>query len=104
MKSIQQWLDEYSVSHQNHTNKMIHWICVPLIFFSVIGMLYSVQFPVKLVGNLNLNLALIVLAVVTVYYFTLSKSLSVGMLVFSLICIALCYEIQMITTVPLWAI
>ena len=104
MKSIQQWLDEYGVSHQNPTNKMIHWICVPLIFFSVIGMLFSVQFPVKLVGNLNLNLALIILAIVTVYYFLLSKSLSVGMLLFSLICIGVCYEIQMITTVPLWAI
>ena len=104
MKSIQQWLDEYSVSHQNHTNKMIHWVCVPLIFFSVIGLLYSVQFGVRLVGNMNLNLAIIVLAFVTVYYFMLSKSLSVGMLFFSLVCIGVCYEIQMITTTPLWAI
>lgn len=104
MKSIQQWLDEYGVSHQNPTNKMIHWICVPLIFFSVIGLLYSIQFPVKLIGNLNLNVALIILAIVTVYYFTLSKSLSVGMLLFSLLCIAACYQIQMITTIPLWAI
>src|ERR1700761_5394457 len=98
MKSIQQWLDEYSVSHQNPTNKTIHWICVPLIFFSVIGLLYSVQFPVKLVGAMNLNLAVIVLAFVTIYYFVLSKSLSVGMLLFSLVCIGLCYELQMITT------
>ena len=104
MKTIQQWLDEYSVSHQNPTNKTIHWICVPLIFFSVIGMLYSVQFPIKLVGNLYLNLALIVLGFVTVYYFVLSKSLSVGMLLFSLVCIAVCYEIQSVTSTPLWAI
>ncbi len=53
---------------------------------------------------MNLNLALVVLAFVTIYYFTLSKSLSVGMLFFSLVCIAVCYEIQMLTTVPLWAI
>ena len=104
MKSIQQWLDEYSVSHQNPTNKMIHWICVPLIFFSVIGMLYSVQFPVKLVGEMNLNLAIIILAVVTVYYFMLSKSLSVGMLLFSLVCIGVCYQIQTTTSIPLWSI
>ncbi len=104
MKSIQQWLDEYSVSHKNPTNKMIHWICVPLIFFSVIGMLYSVQFPLILIGDLHLNLALIVLAVVTVYYFTLSKSLSVGMLLFSLLCIAVCHQIQATTSIPLWSI
>ena len=103
MKSIQQWLDEYGVSHQNVTNKTIHWICVPLIFFSVIGLLYSVQFPVML-GPMHLNLALIVLAFVTVYYFILSKSLSVGMLLFSVVCIGLCFEIQALTTTPLWAI
>jgi uncharacterized membrane protein YGL010W len=104
MKTIQQWLDEYSVSHQNPTNKMIHWICVPLIFFSVIGLLYSIQFPVKLFAGMNLNVALIALALVTVYYFVLSKSLSVGMLLFSLVCIGLCFEIQQVTTFPLWAI
>ena len=104
MKTIQQWLDEYSVSHQNPTNKTIQWICVPLIFFSVIGLLYSVQFPVKVVGQMNLNLALIVLALVTVYYFMLSKTLSIGMLLFSLLCIALCYEIELLNFAPLWAI
>ena len=104
MKSIQQWLDEYGVSHQNPTNKTIHWICVPLIFFSVIGLLYNVQFPVRLIGQMNLNLAIIILVFVTGYYFLLSKSLSVGMLAFSLVCIGLCYEITQITTIPLWAI
>jgi uncharacterized membrane protein YGL010W len=104
MKSIQQWLDEYAVSHQNPTNKLIHWICVPLIFFSIIGLFYSVQFPVKLIGQMNLNLAIITLAFVTVYYFLLSKSLSVGMLLFSLLCIGLCYEIQSVISIPLWAI
>ena len=36
MKNIQNWLDAYGVSHQNKTNKMIHWICVPLIMFSLL--------------------------------------------------------------------
>ena len=39
MKTIQQWLDEYSDSHQNSTNKSIHWVCVPAILFSIIGLL-----------------------------------------------------------------
>ena len=39
MKTIQQWLDEYSDSHQNSTNKTIHWVCVPAILFSIIGLL-----------------------------------------------------------------
>lgn len=43
MKPIDQWFDEYSVSHRNQTNKLLHWICVPLITFSVLGMLWSLH-------------------------------------------------------------
>jgi len=39
MKTITEWLDEYSESHQNKTNKAIHWACVPAILFSIIGIL-----------------------------------------------------------------
>lgn len=39
MKTINQWFDEYSESHQNKTNKAIHWACVPAILFSIIGIL-----------------------------------------------------------------
>ncbi len=42
MKTAQQWFDEYAISHQNETNKTIHFICVPAIFFSVIGLLMSI--------------------------------------------------------------
>ena len=39
MKTMNQWFDEYSESHQNKTNKAIHWVCVPTIIFSIIGIL-----------------------------------------------------------------
>ena len=39
MKTMNQWFDEYSESHQNKTNKAIHWVCVPTILFSIIGIL-----------------------------------------------------------------
>ena len=42
MKTAQQWFDEYAVSHQNSTNQNIHYLCVPAIFFSVIGLLMSI--------------------------------------------------------------
>ncbi|MDY0781658.1 DUF962 domain-containing protein [Tenacibaculum sp. IB213877] len=42
MKTAQQWFDEYAISHQNETNQLIHYICVPAIFFSVIGLLMSI--------------------------------------------------------------
>jgi uncharacterized membrane protein YGL010W len=39
MKSMQDWFDAYGESHRNPTNKIIHWICVPLIFFTILGIL-----------------------------------------------------------------
>jgi uncharacterized membrane protein YGL010W len=94
MTKIQSLLDEYGSSHQNATNKLIHWICVPLIFFSIIGLLYSIELPVAITGSINLNLAMLALAFVTVYYFLLSRSLSLGMLLYAVVCMFLCYEIK----------
>ena len=42
MKTAQEWFDEYAISHQNETNQLVHYICVPVIFFSVIGLLMSI--------------------------------------------------------------
>lgn len=43
MKSANQWFSEYAESHQNETNTKIHFICVPLIYFSIIGVLMSIN-------------------------------------------------------------
>lgn len=39
MASIHPLLDEYGESHRNPTNKLIHWICVPVIVWTVIALL-----------------------------------------------------------------
>ena len=39
MKTVDEWFTEYNESHQNKTNKLVHWICVPAILFSIIGIL-----------------------------------------------------------------
>jgi uncharacterized membrane protein YGL010W len=39
MKTLPQWLQEYGKSHTNPTNILIHKICVPLIMFSLLGMM-----------------------------------------------------------------
>lgn len=41
MRTFEQWMDEYGVDHTHPTNKLIHKICVPLIMFSIIGILWS---------------------------------------------------------------
>lgn len=42
MRTMQQWFDEYGETHQNPINKLMHWICIPLIFFSSYGLLASI--------------------------------------------------------------
>ena len=45
MRSVHDWLDEYGESHRNPANKTLHWICVPLILLSLIGLLWSIPVP-----------------------------------------------------------
>ncbi|MFC0181367.1 Uncharacterized membrane protein YGL010W [Pseudarcicella hirudinis] len=94
MRSINDWLNEYGESHKNPTNKMVHWICVPAIFWTIVGLFYGIKFPVQVIGNIPLNLAIVLLALTTIYYFSLSKSLSLGMLIFSLICLFICQKVE----------
>lgn len=44
-KTIEEYMTEYGESHHHPTNKTIHHICVPVIFFSVIGILKALPVP-----------------------------------------------------------
>jgi len=45
MRSVTDWFGEYGASHANPTNKLLHWICVPLIVLSIMGLLWSIPVP-----------------------------------------------------------
>lgn len=108
MRKIDQLLSEYGESHQNATNKAIHWICVPLIFFSVVALIFSI--PSGLVqtflgeGNVYANWATITMIVLMVYYVTLSIPLSIGMFLFGTLCLVVAKTIMQLQVAPLWAI
>ena len=107
MRKIDQLLAEYGESHQNSTNKAIHWICVPLIFFSIIGLVASI--PSEAVqsvfgyGNPYANWAAVVLVLVLIYYVSLSIPLSIGMMLFGVLCLFAVNFIVRSTSIPLWA-
>ena len=96
MKSINQWLDEYAESHQNPTNKMVHFVCVPVIFFTVVGLLYSIPLY-HFANGFVLTVAHIVTVLVAIYYFILSVPLAIGMVLYSGLCLVLCALIQQAT-------
>ncbi|MFV5524266.1 Mpo1-like protein [Acinetobacter variabilis] len=69
MKTISEWLDEYSESHQNKTNKLIHWVCVPTIYFSIIGIM----------AHFSALLTALLLVLAFVFYARLDIVLAVAM-------------------------
>jgi len=84
-KQIDLLFDQYSDNHQNHTNELIHWICVPLIVFSILGLVWSVPFPhLDFMGRYNgyLNWASFLIAFSVYYYYKLSPIMSYLMLIF----------------------
>jgi uncharacterized membrane protein YGL010W len=79
LQNIESWLAEYGESHQHPTNKLIHWICVPAIVFSVIGLLWSLPVPAAFAQiSPALNWAVLFAMAAIVYYFILSISLGIG--------------------------
>jgi uncharacterized membrane protein YGL010W len=92
MKSINEWLSEYSESHQNPTNKAIHFICVPVIFFSITGLLYTIK--LMYVFGIEITLAQVILIGVAIYYFSLSVPIAIGMILYAAFCVALCCIIE----------
>ena len=103
MKPIQQWLSEYGESHKNETNKLIHWICVPVIFFAITGLLYCIKLPFVIWG-VQANVAMIVMVLAIVYYFSLSRTLWIGLFLFAAICLCLCHLIERAGFLPLWEV
>ena len=101
MPTLQQWLSEYGESHKNETNKTIHWICVPSIFFSLVGLLYGIKLPFA-IGGITLNVAIVAMALVIVYYFSLSKTLWIGMLIFGVACLFICHLVERSGLIKLW--
>jgi uncharacterized membrane protein YGL010W len=61
--------ERYGSHHRNPLNKAAHWICVPLIVWSVLGLLWSAA-PLAAYAALAAALA---------FYFWLSVPLAIGM-------------------------
>ena len=104
MRAVEDWLNEYGASHRNAVNKVFHWICVPLIVFSVIGLLWSIPVPAawREISPL-LNFGTLLVAAAVVYYFALSMPLALGMALVSAAFLAALLWLDGLT-VPVWRI
>jgi uncharacterized membrane protein YGL010W len=73
MRKIDELFGRYDESHRNPTNKAIHWICVPLITWSLLAALWAWT-PLA---------AYALIALATAFYVALSLPIAIGMLVVS---------------------
>lgn len=107
MKTIDQWLEEYGDSHRNKTNKLIHWICVPTIMFTVLGFFMAIPrgelfnwVPAEAAFLANWGGVALVLA--ALFYLRLSLAMFLGMSVIALAMLYGAYQLDKVTS--LWLV
>ena len=105
MRTAAQWLDDYGDSHRNQANKALHWICVPVIVWCVLGLLWSLpflgdvraRFPAANWGGVAALAALL-------YYSVLSVPLALGALPLLLVMLWSIDLLDRSSPMPLWSV
>lgn len=89
-KSKEQWILEYSQSHQHKTNQLLHKICVPVIFWTVTAFLFLLKVKTFPIG--------LVFAFLTLFfYYRLGWKTGLAMNITIFLCFTLCYWVQKLT-------
>jgi len=78
-REVERWLGNYSDDHRNATNVLIHWICVPLIVWTAVALLWVVPVP-AILGRPGFWAGMAMFAAL-VFYLRLSRPLCAGMFV-----------------------
>jgi uncharacterized membrane protein YGL010W len=81
MKRENDLIISYSTSHQNQTNQLIHFFCVPVIFFNVVAVIFALT-PAWFFG--------ILVALTLVFYFRSMRSFLPHMIVLYLATLSIC--------------
>ncbi len=101
-KTTGQWFREYGDSHRNPVNKFIHWICVPLIYLTLFGILWDLPRADWMSYLPGLNWSILIAAPVMLFYWLLSPSLAKGMLAFTVLCFILFFVWGYFFDTALW--
>ena len=79
MRSVNEWFGNYSQDHRHPTNRLIHWICVPLILWSVIAALWVIPVP-PAIGRPGFWCGMAMVAAFA-FYWKMSKPIGIAMLI-----------------------
>ena len=80
MKNAAWYLEKYGESHQHPTNIIIHKIFVPLIMFSVIGLLWAIPVPGFLMKIPFINFGTILVIGALIFYLSMGIKIFLGMI------------------------
>lgn len=103
-RKIEALLDEYGESHQNETNKAVHWICVPVIVWTVMAVVWSIPQLGFMADIAWLNWLTILVAFSLLYYVVMSPTLAIGVGVFAAVCYAIILWLAANAATPVWQI
>jgi uncharacterized membrane protein YGL010W len=105
MRTATQWLNEYGDSHRNPTNKSLHWVCVPVILWCVLGLLWITPFPTSIrAAYPAVNWAAVVVFAGVIYYAFLSLPLALGVLPLLLLMLWSIDALESSGVAPLWLV
>ena len=82
MRDIRVLFDDYAAYHQTKGNKLFHRLGIPMIMFSLIGMLTLVK--IVDAGTVRFDAAMLLIALSCAYYFVLEWRLGIAMMVVSI--------------------
>jgi len=78
-RPIDRFLGNYAEDHRDPTNQLIHWLCVPPIVWTVLALVWAIPVPPAL-GRQGLWAGLL-MALVLIWYWRLSRPLALAMTV-----------------------
>jgi uncharacterized membrane protein YGL010W len=90
-RTIDVLLAKYSESHRHPTNELIHAVCVPVIVFTLLGILWALHPLVAVAAS----------AAALHYYFRLSRPFAFGMLAMTAVMLGLLAMMPPLTVLPL---
>ncbi len=83
MQTVEALFADYASYHQTRGNKLFHRLGIPMIMFSLIGMLtYVTLFDV---GTIRVDAAMLLIALSSAYYFIIEWRLGIAMIAVSIV-------------------
>lgn len=83
MQTVENLFADYASYHQTKGNKVFHRLGIPMIMFSLIGML--TQVTLFDVGTIRLDVAMVLIALSSAYYFVIEWRLGIAMIAVSIV-------------------